>query len=289
MRRRRPPAAARAEAHHGAGAGVEPGDDDSWLEVEHIDPETGELLGTSWQHLDADGEPISAAEEHPSTPHRAAGRPMVDPTGLVRRPRPPLRIGIVVPLSSLLGLDDCPAELADRSAMMPAEQLRQLITDTLSSSPGQSGGSGEVLFTRLLTDDGDRLLDTTELGRHPRDGLPKRSASGPVPADIRPVPCRPTVATKIITSPYLKAGLRQPTWTPCADATTGPKPSPGWPASETATPSAGPCPTPIATAAPTNPFRYRTAPAKLHPANVSQPPLDGGRHESGLPVLARLG
>jgi len=32
-------------------------DSDAWLEVEDIDPDTGELLGTHWQRIDADGEP----------------------------------------------------------------------------------------------------------------------------------------------------------------------------------------------------------------------------------------
>jgi hypothetical protein len=70
----------------------------------------------------------------------------------------------VVPLTSLLDLDDTPAELTDRSASIPAEDLRQLISETLGPDPT---GHDEVLFTRLLTDQGGRLLDTTELGRHP--------------------------------------------------------------------------------------------------------------------------
>jgi len=55
-------------------------------------------------------------------------------------------------------------ELADRSALIPAEFLRQLIADTLGPDPS---GHDKVLFTRLLTDSGGRLRDATELGRYP--------------------------------------------------------------------------------------------------------------------------
>jgi hypothetical protein len=130
------------------------------LEIEDIDPDTGELLGTHWQRLEPDGEPID--------------RP--DPAWR-RDLRAPIRIGVVVPLSSLLGLDDTPAELADRSGLIPARHLRETIDAALdTATAGDPADTGRdpvagrhdpVLFTRLLTDDGGRLLDTTELGRHP--------------------------------------------------------------------------------------------------------------------------
>ncbi len=69
---------------------------------------------------------------------------------------------MVVPLSSLLGLSDAPGELTDRSGLIPAQVLRNTITDALDSD----SRADQVLFTRLLTDDGGRLLHTTELGRH---------------------------------------------------------------------------------------------------------------------------
>jgi Domain of unknown function (DUF222) len=73
-----------------------------WLEVENIDPDTGELIGTRLQHLDGEGEPIGepvdTATHHPPG---AAPKP-------VRRPQKH-RIGIVVPLASLLGLSDTQA------------------------------------------------------------------------------------------------------------------------------------------------------------------------------------
>ena len=125
-----------------------------WLEVEIIDPDTGELLGTQLQRVDADGQPIG----EPLDP--VTHRPFGQSPRLIRRPRT-IRIGVVVPLSSLLGATEMPAELADRSGFIPGQTLRQHIAEALDTN-----SSTEVLFTRLLTDDGGRLLDTTELGRH---------------------------------------------------------------------------------------------------------------------------
>ena len=127
-----------------------------WLEVEDIDPDTGELLGTHRQPVDATGEPTARPCPTP---------PPFQPV-FQRRPQT-VRIGIVVPLSSLLGLSHSPGELADRSAMMPADQIRQLIADTLASTGESADPRDQILFTRLLTDNGGRLLDTTELGRFP--------------------------------------------------------------------------------------------------------------------------
>jgi hypothetical protein len=67
----------------------------------------------------------------------------------------------VVPLASLLELSDTPGELADRSGFISGEELKQLIAEALDPDSGY-----QMLFTRLLTDDGGRLLDTTELGRY---------------------------------------------------------------------------------------------------------------------------
>ena len=135
--------------------GDEPADEYEWLEVENIDPETGELLGTRLQRLDEDGEsigePVDAASQM-----LCGGTPRV-----VRRPRKQ-RIGVVVPLASLLGAGDTPGELADRSGLVPAALLREQIAEALDPN-----SRDEVLFTRLLTDNGGRLLDTTELGRYP--------------------------------------------------------------------------------------------------------------------------
>ena len=131
----------------------EPAEPD-WLEVEIIDPDTGELLGTQLQRIDADGQPIR--EPVDTYTHQPLGRPPKP----IRRPRT-IRIGVVVPLSSLLGNTDTPAELADRSGFIPGELLRQHIADALDNN-----SRTEILFTRLLTDDAGRLLDTTELGRH---------------------------------------------------------------------------------------------------------------------------
>jgi Domain of unknown function (DUF222) len=131
----------------------------TWLEVEDIDPDTGELLSTQLQPVDADGQPTG----EPVDP--ATRRPFGPAAKLIKRPKK-LRIGVVVPLSSLLDADQTHAELADRSGFIPAEMLRQMIADAIDSN-----GRDEVLFTRLLTDDGGRLLDTTELGRYASERL----------------------------------------------------------------------------------------------------------------------
>ena len=130
-------------------------DEADWLEIESVDPETGELLGTQLQRIDGNGElvgePVDAATQ--MLPGRTPR--------LVRRPQTQ-RIGVVVPLASLLGATDAPAELADRSGLIPAALLRKQVAEALDPN-----SRDEVLFTRLLTDDGGRLLDTTELGRYP--------------------------------------------------------------------------------------------------------------------------
>lgn len=126
-----------------------------WLEVENIDPDTGELLGTQLQPLNARGEPV--------------GEPVDTDTATApgRTPRPvrhlrQQRIGVVVPLASLIGATDTAAELADRSGFIPGEALKEQIAAALDAD-----SSDEILFTRLLTDNKGRLLDTTELGRYP--------------------------------------------------------------------------------------------------------------------------
>jgi Domain of unknown function (DUF222) len=131
-------------------------DNADWLEIEEIDPDTGELLGTHWQRVGADGEPIDNSDESASGPAPAEWR-------FAPKQQRSLKVGVVVPLTSLLDLDDTPAELADRSASISAEELRQLISESLGPD---NAGRDEVLFSRLLTDPGGRLLQVTQLGRH---------------------------------------------------------------------------------------------------------------------------
>ena len=178
--------------------------DQDWLEIEDIDPETGELLGTRWQRLDSEGEVVGEPVGDQPAAASSSG-----PAWLTRRNQQPLRIGIVVPLSSLLGVSECPGELADRSGLVPAEELRQLIAAALGS---QSDHRDHVLFTRLLTDDGGRLLDVTELGRYASARLAQavkvragtcRYPTCSVPADRcdldhhEPVPKGPTSAANL--------------------------------------------------------------------------------------------
>ena len=68
-------------------------------------------------------------------------------------------VGVVVPVQSLLGMDDTPGELSDRSASIPAGLARQI-----AARP-------DTLFYRLLTDERGNLLDVTQLGRFPSDLL----------------------------------------------------------------------------------------------------------------------
>jgi hypothetical protein len=144
-----------------AEASADSGPKQEWLEVEDIDPDTGELIGTHKQAIDPEGEAIGEAID-PAAELAARFAPT-----FAERPQQ-LRIGVVVPLSSLLGGSDAPGELADRSGLIPGEALRNQIADSL-----EPDSRDEVLFTRLLTDDGGRLLDTTELGRFPSARLAK--------------------------------------------------------------------------------------------------------------------
>lgn len=82
--------------------------------------------------------------------------PTSDPAagGGTRVARPGV-VAVTVPIQSLLGLDDAPGELVDRSASVPASVIREI-----ARQPG-------TLFFRLLTDPRGNLLDVTELGRFP--------------------------------------------------------------------------------------------------------------------------
>lgn len=68
-------------------------------------------------------------------------------------------IGITVPVTTLVGLDDTPGEAFDGSFALPADMVREL-----SAEPG-------ALFYRLLTDPLGNLLDVTEIGRFPSKKL----------------------------------------------------------------------------------------------------------------------
>ena len=187
----------------------------------------------------------SRSRSRTTGPARSGCRPM-------RRAGGRLRIGIVVPLASVLNLDDTPGELADRSALIPAEFLRQLIADTLGPDPSSHD---EVLFTRLLTDSAGRLLDSTELGRYPSRRLAEAIM-------IRAGTCR--FPTCIVPANRCDLDHHQPwphgptsaeTSIRCADDITAARPLPGKPASAITTAPTGPCPTTTAIDAKTN--RYR--------------------------------
>ena len=118
---------------------TKPHEESDWLEVENIDPDTGELLGTQLQRLDGDGEAIGEPVDAASDQRRRQA------AKFLRRPRKH-RIGVVVPLASLLGANDAPGELADRSGFLPGEDAarpdrrnpRRPILMTKCCSPGSS-------------------------------------------------------------------------------------------------------------------------------------------------------
>ena len=59
-----------------------------WLEVEDVDLETGELLGTRWQQLDEDGDPAgeSVADRPTASTIAIPGTGLLSPLGLARPP-----------------------------------------------------------------------------------------------------------------------------------------------------------------------------------------------------------
>jgi len=71
--------------------------------MEEIDPDTGELLTTQLRRVDADGEPIEESQDG------KPGPPLVEQVRIPPKHGRHLRIGVVVPLTSLLDLDDTPA------------------------------------------------------------------------------------------------------------------------------------------------------------------------------------
>ena len=156
-------------------------------------------------------------------------------------------LGVVVPLQSLLGVDDTPGELADRSASVPAPLARQI-----AARPG-------TLFYRLLTDARGNLLDVTQPAGSRRICWAWPSTSATAPAAGRPAPRSHRGA--IATTPFRSRTVRPPppTWAATAAGTTGPRPT-------TATTSTKPSPASSsgrrrpATAIRSSPNRYRSAP-----------------------------
>jgi hypothetical protein len=218
-------------------------DNAEWLEMEEIDPNTGELLATQLRRVDADGETIEESQDG------KPGPPLVEPVRIPPKHGRPLRIGVVVPLTSLLDLDDTPAELVDRSASIPAEELRQLISDTLG--PDRTSHD-DVLFTRLLTDSGGRLLELTELGRFASRRLAEvitlragtcRFPTCSVPADRCDLDHH---------DPWPRGGTSAANLDPLSRRHHRANRSHGSPASATTTQSSGPFPTTSVTAAPMN-------------------------------------
>lgn len=151
---------------HDAGEGVAGStvDDDDAATADDT-AATADETADEWD-VDADWElPASAYRPDPRN-EPDPGRPADDlaavevprggrSTACYGQPPPRVTIGVVVSIQSLFGFTDTPGELADRSALAPAELVREL------------AGHEGTLFYRLLTDPAGNLLDVTEMGRFP--------------------------------------------------------------------------------------------------------------------------
>ncbi len=188
-----------------------------WQAFRPADPDTGEVT-IELQRIDGNGEPVGKPLDPLNPLNPTSPLPPGMTPRLIKRPRTH-RIGIVVPIASLLGATDTPGELADRSGFIPGEVLKELIADALD------GEGCEVVFTRLLTDNGGRLLDVTELGRYPSARLAQavrvragtcRFPTCTVPADRcdidhhKPVPHGPTAGWN--TDPFCRRHHRGKTF-----------------------------------------------------------------------------
>jgi len=104
--------------------------------------------------------PDVSASGTPTGVHQCTcgGRPLVPAAGVQIRPVQ-VNIGIIISAASLLGFTNTPGQLADRSALIPADTIRDL-----AAQPG-------TLFHRLVTDTSGNLLEVNELGRFPSKKL----------------------------------------------------------------------------------------------------------------------
>ena len=92
-------------------------------------------------------------------------------------------IGVLVPVTSLAGLDHEPGTSFDGQFALPASMVRDL-----AAEPG-------TLFHRVFTDPLGHILDITELGRFPSRKLRWPSTFATAPAGSPPVHVRPQSAT----------------------------------------------------------------------------------------------
>jgi len=105
---------------------------------------------------DDDGKPEPTPLPPDNTGRTANGSWRVTPCVGEHRTNPaPVTIGVVVSIQSLFGFSNTPGQLLDRSALVAADQIREL---------AQQKGT---LFYRLLTDEKGQLLDVKEMGRFP--------------------------------------------------------------------------------------------------------------------------
>jgi len=115
-------------------------------------PLIGPTTGAPLDGKSASGTPTSV---HPCT---CGGRPPAPAAGVQIRPVQ-VNIGIIISAAALLGFSNTQGQLADRSALISADAVRDL-----AARPG-------TLFHRLVTDTSGNLLEVNELGRFPSKKL----------------------------------------------------------------------------------------------------------------------
>jgi len=145
------------------GSVVSSSEDASWEDTDWVQPASVFRPDPRARiHDEHDEHPSEEAAPHkPPLPPEMAGRTgngswRVTPGTGEHKVNPlPVSIGVVVSIQSLFGFSNTPGQLMDRSALVAADQIREL---------AQQQGT---LFYRLLTDDKGRLLDVTEMVRFP--------------------------------------------------------------------------------------------------------------------------
>ena len=198
--------------------------------------------------------PICNASTRTARPIGEPVDPICTPTGkpslrprVIKRPRT-IRIGVVVPLASLLDASETPGELADRSGFIPGEILKDQISDALGSNDGGPGVVHPAAHRQR------RPTPRRHRTRPPPLSQARRSHQHP--GRQLPIPHLHRARRPVRPgSPPTSARTAKPpaeTWIRSAADTTAAKPSPGLPHTETIMASTGPCPTPNTTDASTN-------------------------------------
>jgi Domain of unknown function (DUF222) len=204
-------------------------DDADWLEIEDIDPDTGELLGTHLQRLNGAGEPIGERVDAAASRLKQASRQglssVLGSSGLGSWcPSPASSAPMMRRASSLIDPASYQARCCGSRSLKPS-----IPTVMMRCSPG----SLPIMLA------GCSMSLSSAATR--QFGWRKPSGSAPEPVDTPRAAYRATLATLIITNLGPAARHPQPIWIPSAADTPEPKPSPGSLPSETTTGSSGQC------------------------------------------------